>query len=1381
MSTARHHAEWLSLVEASGPFLSLPVLLKVFAAGLDAHDPEHLKLVRSAHEEWQDNQFGLRPERAIHWAWVEFVLKRTLELPDEVLQTGQQIPSGLLVTVAEHNETLKPDWVVVNPSGVPNAGQPRLLVQCLPPDQNLEKQQKGSRWAASPATRMMELLHATNVRLRLITNGEHWMLVNAPKGETSGFISWYSTLWLDEHLTLRAFRSLLGVRRFFGVDDSETLEAMLSNSLKDQQEVTDQLGYQVRRAVEVLVQAIARLDQDQNGSLLKDIAESRLYEAVLTVMMRLVFLFCAEERGLLLLGDPIYDQHYAVSTLREQLRTHAGQYGEEVLERRSDAWCRLLATFRAVYGGIFHDTLQLPAYGGSLFDPDRFPFLEGRSFFSNWQDDPADPLRVNNRIVLHLLEALQILQIRVPGGGIEPRRLSFRALDIEQIGHVYEGLLDHTAVRATSPVLGLVGTRLDEPEIELAKLEELDIQGSGKLLEYLKEQTKRSLPALTKALNTEVEASDLQRLRTACNNDAELFERVRVFAGLIREDTLGYPVVIPTGSVYVTQGATRRQTGTHYTPRSLTEEIVQYTLEPLVYEGPAEGKAKEDWRLKSAAELLQLKICDIAMGSGAFLVQTCRYMAERLVEAWEQAERENPGQVVVAPEGTLSAARPDECPIPHEPEERMLVARRIVADRCLYGVDINPLAVEMAKLSLWLVTLAKGRPFTFLDHSFKCGDSLLGITRPEQIEFLSLNPDKEAVQLRTVSDRWKPFVQRAIAKRQELENFSVSDIADVHRKEQLFREAEEAIGKVRYVGDFLVAEALAQAGKTSDLTDEELQVIAEVVIEALNEADAKKRERDITAILAKTKRMMNLGNPENQQPRKPFHWLLEFPEVFLEGETKTKGFSAILGNPPFRGGTRISSDQGRSFIDWLSTAFEFGGDRTDLIAYFFQQAWKLTKADANVGLIASNSISETDTRKASLDLVIGKGGLIFRAESERKWAGDAGVTVSIVYFTKNPWQNIRVLNGETAFVISTTLTASESSKPSEEPKTLIYKFGYCGMGSKPYGDGFLLNQEEARQLLNDSKNKEIIFPYLGGEDIVDYPDSSPQRFVINFKQMSLDECFQYSKPLEIVVQRVKPHRDPDTDKLRREKWWQFERHAKELYKSLDGISSCLVTLEVAKYLIFVWQPTNIVFASTCIVVATNLDVAFAILQSSIHEVWARRPGLSKLETRPRYNPEKCYRTFPIPKLNSNQELSTYLSSVARNYNHHRNLIAKIHFIGQTEVYNRFHDQNETASDIQKLRSLHIEMDQAVAAAYGWQDLDLRHCFYKSKRGDLFTISETARQEVLDRLLKLNHQRYAEEVAQGLHDKGKKKGKEKTTKDKKATVKPDSESEQITLF
>jgi hypothetical protein len=734
MSIARHHAEWLSLVEVSGPFLSMPVLLRVFPQGLDAHDPEHHKNLRLAFEEWEDNQGGLRPDPAIHRAWVRFVLRETLELPDEVIAEGQALPPGLQARMAEHGETLRPDLAILNPDGLPDEGKPRLLVHMLPAGQALEKPLEGHRWKASPATRMMELLHATNVRLGLVTNGEHWMLVCAPRGETTGFASWYASLWLEEPVTLRAFRSLLGARRFFGVAESDTIEALLAESSQDQQEVTDQLGYQVRKAVEVLVQAIDRIDQDRGRKLLAGVDEKQLYAAALTVMMRLVFLFSAEERGLFLLGDALYDQHYAVSTLRAQLREAADQHGEEVLERRHDAWSRLLATFRAVYGGVQHEAMRLLAYGGTLFDPDRFPFLEGRSPGTCWRETAAQPLRIHNRTVLHLLEALQVLQVKVPGGGpAEARRLSFRALDIEQIGHVYEGLLDHTAVRAETPVLGLSGTKDREPEVALERLETLRAQGENALLDFLKEQTGRSESALRRALANPA-LLDEQRLLVACSNDWRLYERVRPFAGLVRTDTNDYPIVINTGSVYVTQGSDRRSTGTHYTPRSLTEPLVRHTLEPLVYGGPAEGKPGEEWQLKPARALLDLKVCDVAMGSGAFLVQACRYLSERLVEAWEAAEAAHAGRLVVTPEGDLATGAPEERPIPRDPEERLALARRLVADRCLYGVDKNAMAVEMAKLSLWLITLAKGKPFTFLDHRLKHGDSLVGcIWRPKQI------------------------------------------------------------------------------------------------------------------------------------------------------------------------------------------------------------------------------------------------------------------------------------------------------------------------------------------------------------------------------------------------------------------------------------------------------------------------------------------------------------------------------------------------------------------------------------------------------------------------------------------------------------------------
>ncbi|MEH2002822.1 MAG: hypothetical protein V7L00_29530 [Nostoc sp.] len=932
MSTARHHAEWLSLVEASGPFLSLPVLLKVFPNGLDAHDPEHLKLLRLAYEEWQDNQLGAKPEPAIHRAWVDFVLRQTLELPDEVLLTGQRIPTGLAATIAEQGETLRPDWVVVEPDG----NKPRLLVQIVSPQQNLEKPLKDRRWKASPATRMMELLHACNVRLGLVTNGEHWLLVNAPRGETTGFISWYGALWLEEHITLRAFRSLLGVQRFFGVDDSQSLEALLQASVNDQQEVTDQLGYQVRKAVEVLVEALDHIDQDKNRTLLQGISETDLYEAALTVMMRLVFLFSAEERGLLLLGDPLYDQYYAVSTLREQLQQRADKEGEEVLERLYDAWCRLLATFRAVYGGVQHDILQLPAYGGSLFDPDRFPFLEGRMSGTSWEETPAEPIPVNNRIVLHLLEALQILQVKV-AGAVEPRRLSFRALDIEQIGHVYEGLLDHTAVRATTPVLGLIGTRSQEPEIALETLEDKLAQGEEELIKFLKDETGRSILALRKTLTPALSQGERGqdedgvrrgqnrpsprgrgdggegKLLIACNNDQGLFNRVLPFAGLVRLDTLGYPVVIPTGSVYVTQGSDRRETGTHYTPRSLTEEIVQYTLEPLVYEGVAEGKPKEQWKLKSAAELLKLKICDMAMGSGAFLVQTCRYLAERLVEAWENAEKANPGKVVTAPEGTLSKSRPEECVIPKDADERLMVARRIIADRCLYGVDKNRLAVEMAKLSLWLITLQKNRPFTFVDHALKCGDSLIGVSL-EQLRYWNLDttgtPELFAEEIRREVDK-------VIELRREIASLPVLTREDQNRKVYLLAQANARSFDLRRGCDLLVGSYF------NDWSEKEREGLRKTLLTTFRDG------ADIPDGMGK-------ALPDFEKLRS-FHWELEFPEVFLpspqpspsgrgskvtprpeaEGTGVRVGFDAIVGNPPFMGGQKITGALSTPYRDFL--------------------------------------------------------------------------------------------------------------------------------------------------------------------------------------------------------------------------------------------------------------------------------------------------------------------------------------------------------------------------------------------------------------------------------------------------------------------------------
>jgi len=467
-NTTRHHADWLSLVEVSGPFVSMPVIQRVFPHGLDPRDPAQAKALRASFDEWQDNPTAPGKQRA----WVIHVLTAVLGYPQDLITEGQTLPAGMESNMPEMGETLRPDFALVGPTGSETAGKAQLLITSYPDSQLLDKPVVGKHWKATPATRMMELLHGTGVPLGLVTNGEHWMMVYAPRGETTGYTSWYGSLWLDEPITLRAFHSLLGLRRFFGVSSDNTLLAMLKESASDQQEVTDQLGYQVREAVEVLVQSFDALDKESKRTLLKGVSPSDQYDASLTVMMRLVFLFSAEERGMLHLGKPLYDDNYAVSTLQEQLQEVADQHGEEVLERRYDAWARLLATFRAIHGGIQHQDMMMQAYGGSLFNPDRYPFLEGRPAGSSWRNTSAETLAVNNRVVLHLLNSLQRLRSKT-GGVSETRRVSFRALGVEQIGHVYEGLLDHTAVLANEPVLGIKGTRKKEAEIPLATLESL--------------------------------------------------------------------------------------------------------------------------------------------------------------------------------------------------------------------------------------------------------------------------------------------------------------------------------------------------------------------------------------------------------------------------------------------------------------------------------------------------------------------------------------------------------------------------------------------------------------------------------------------------------------------------------------------------------------------------------------------------------------------------------------------------------------------------------------------------------------------------------------------------------------------------------------------
>ena len=1393
MSVARHHNEWLSLVDISGPFLSLPVLMRVFPQQLDALDANIARDTRLAYSEWEDSE----GDRAVHHAWLQFVLGRMLRLPAEALLEGQALPPGLEFTVAEHGETLRPQWAIKRAEDE----RPPWLVVSYPADQKLDRPVADARWrTASPATRMMTLLQGTGVPMGLVTNGADWMLIAARPGEASTYVTWDAALWSEEPLTLRAFCSLLGAWRTFGAAEADRLPAMLAESAQNQQEVTDQLGYQVRKAVEVLVQAVDRINGDRQGQLLSGIGEKQLYEAALTVMMRLVFVFSAEERGLLLLGDPLWNRHYAISTLRDQLREVPD---ENLLTYRHDAWSRLLATFRAIYAGVEHDQMRLPAYGGALFDPDRYSFLEGRAAGTRWRDVPAQPLPINNRAVLHLLEALQFLEMSLPGGGTEPRRLSFRALDIEQIGHVYEGLLDHMARRAASTVLGLRGGGGDDVEVELGVLEDKAAESESALVDYLKERTGRQAPALRRDLGRGEPPNPLALLAACAGHDG-LYARLAPFAHLLREDSAGQPVVIHTGSIYVTKGTDRRSTGTHYTPREQTEQVVKTTLDPLLYVGVSEGIAPSAETLKAPADILALKVCDLACGSGAFLVQACRYIAERVVEGWARAEAQSPGAGPLAiPEAVPAGASHSEQLLPADPEERLALARRLVAERCLYGVDLNPMAVEMAKLSLWLVTLHKHRPFTFLDHAIKCGDSLLGLHDPAQLERFHLVPSRaETRLLGYLLDEIHRLIARARAKREELERFTALDVRDAELKSQLHLVAERSLATVRVLADLIVGAAISTAGSNAErsgtLLDERLEDLllqAGAALAPLGDERLAADRQDETALwpLRQTAATLLGSAKEGGAPRRPFHWLVEFPEVFtVPGR---RGFDALIGNPPFVGGQKITGLFGTDYRDHLVLYLADGRrGSADLCAYFFLRASQLLRPGGTFGLLAVNTIAEGDTRQVGLEALLPQGIALFAARPNFEWPGAAAVVASAVHGMLGTWSGMRRINGKVVPTISAFLSAEDEWSP----KPLLVNAGKSFQGSIVLGMGFTMPPEEAlAHIARNSSNAEVLFPYVNGEDLNSHPQQQASRWVINFWDWPLDRSVDdltwagaderqrelwmreghvpldypgrvagdFAELLGVVRRLVRPERDRlsgnSTAEGRKRKWWLYGRDGKALYHAIgrgsafarhpDGwaegipLARVFAISRVTKFVAPAVCLPSQVFADRVVLFADEDFAVFALLCSSLHEVWVRK-NASTFETRLTYTPTDAFETLPQPEVGLGQ-----LADLGARYAKAREEFCTRHQFGLTDFYNGFHDSARTDPELQSLRMLLQEIDSTLLTAYGWSDLRLDHAFHEvtslpANDRLRFTVSEAARLECLRRLAELNRQRCREEQA-----------------------------------
>lgn len=1366
--------EWLRLIDVSGPFLSATALDAAFPSGLDALDKRIKRELAHYYDEWQTAQDRHAADLpALHTAWCDAVLRRGLGYREKYLLPGD----GWSVNGEGGIGVFSPDRALKI-----FGDKVDLFVKILPPGVLPHGRDTSDEWKDTFVEKMTRLCRSCGTRLGLVTNGEQWVLVNATQGGAlSGSATWYARLWFQEDSTLRAFFALLGFDRFTGAQD-KTLPRLLDESLEHLDEVTDTLGKQVMTAVEVLLEGLDRADLDSGRTLLRDVSPETLYEASLTVMMRLVFILCAEERGLLLLGEPAYDDAYAVSTLRGRLESDRDKFGDQVLERRYDAWVRLLGLFRAIYSGIDHPLLRMPAMGGSLFDPDKYPFLEGRSRDVSWDVENPPPLPIDNRTVLLLLESLQVLKAK---DGAIP--LSFRSLDVEQIGYVYEGLLETTGAQAEETLLGLKGDKdHHNPEIALSELEMLKMEGEEKLFARMKEVTGRS--AIASEYAEPPDMTTLPFLGKACRGDEDLKSRILPFFNWMRTSEWGEPVVYHKDSFYVTEGSDRRSTGTHYTPKPLTVMMVKEVLEPVVYRGPAEGLPRAEWKLKSPAEILDLKVCDPAMGSGAFLVQACRYLGDRLVDAWEQSEKVGVGserEVEVGSEndecntalpashshsnfraidsqGRVVDFPPDE-PMSKVQEDRLVEARRLVAEKCLYGVDINPLAVELAKLSLWLVTISKGRPFGFLDHNLKSGDSLLGISDVEQLVQFRMKPVSGDLG-NLMSAQIRSSVEEAKKERLELRETRIRDIRDIRIQMQHLEKAEAATSRLRDYADYFIGTVLG-LGKPTKKSFAKLDTAAMQGAALLNPQDdsfAATQEKKRTIV------MLSYDLPAGKtQARRPFHWALEFPEVFAQG-----GFNAIVGNPPFMGGQHITGNFGTVYRDYLLYHLADGTrGSADLVAYFYLRAYSILCNNGCFGLIACNSIAEGATRQVGLERMVTAGGTIYSAYPDMPWPGVAAVFISPVFMMKGGWTGGRKLNGIDTTMISPFL----STQQEWTPQKLVANANQSYQGSIALGMGFTISEDEATALIEkDSRNVEVLFPYINGQDLNSSPTQSPSRWIINFFDWSIERAKQYAEAFAIVEDKVRPERqrvNADGQYVLRkplpEKWWIYGEKRPALYHAIghgalyenhpegwthdEENGYVLAVACVSKTLAFARLPNKLIYANTLNIFTRSSFGEFSVLQSNVHCVFVWKFA-SRMKTDLRYTPADVYETFPFPV-----ELPPILEELGEKLDMLRRQIMTSRNIGLTALYNLFHDPSKNDSELEEMRKLQREIDEAVRDAYGWSDIDLDHGFhevgYLPANGNVrYTISEPARIEILKRLATLNRQRWEEEEAAGLHKK-----------------------------
>jgi hypothetical protein len=445
---------------------------------------------------------------------------------------------------------------------------------------------------------------------------------------------------------------------------------------------------------------------------------------------------------------------------------------------------------------------------------------------------------------------------------------------------------------------------------------------------------------------------------------------------------------------------------------------------------------------------------------------------------------------------------------------------------------------------------------------------------------------------------------------------------------------------------------------------------------------------------------------KGDHPIRPFHWQLEFPEVF---EGKNPGFDAIVGNPPFLGGKRISAELGPAYRDWVGQLFFGSSKNMDLVGHFYRKAFKSLKKDGVLGLIATNTIAQGATREAGLRMILRDGGEISNAQRRLAWPGDAAVIVSVVHIVKGGAKQ-PILDGKAVERISAYLMSGHYD---DSPSPLRSNGGGSYIGSVVLGMGFTFDDTDADGVASsiadmdeiiqrNPESAKVVSPYIGGEEVNNHPEHRPHRYVINFGDCSETEArAKWPELLAVVEERVRPERKKVKRATYRNNWWRFAEPQARLYNSIRGKSHVLaIACGAAPHVAFGRIQTGVVFAHTQANVGHGSFYARAKLQGRTQEVWARLFA-SSMKDDLRYTPSDCFATFPFPR---DFETETALEAAGETYHDHRAQLMIARNEGLTKTYNRFHDPNEKSPDIVRLRELHDAMDRAALSAYGWTDL-----------------------------------------------------------------------------